>query len=74
MPLISVVTISKAQHDIYLARVDIIASVSTQVSEGRSGGLKRVRLDGSKAEFDRWWGYETLQSIKENVLQHGPCK
>ncbi|XP_041369244.1 ras GTPase-activating protein nGAP-like isoform X3 [Gigantopelta aegis] len=32
--------------------------------------LRRIRLDGSKIEFDKWWGYETLESIKENAYQH----
>ena len=31
---------------------------------------RRIRLDGGKAEFDKRWGYETLESIKENALQH----
>ncbi|XP_069121631.1 ras GTPase-activating protein nGAP-like isoform X5 [Argopecten irradians] len=29
-----------------------------------------VRLDGSKREFDKRWGYEALESIKENAIQH----
>ena len=28
-----------------------------------------VRLDSGKSEFDKRWGYETLECIKENVLQ-----
>ena len=30
----------------------------------------KVRIDGGKDEFDRRWGYLTLESIKENVIQH----
>ncbi|XP_033727185.1 disabled homolog 2-interacting protein-like isoform X4 [Pecten maximus] len=29
-----------------------------------------IRLDGSKREFDKRWGYEALESIKENAIQH----
>ncbi|ELT88292.1 hypothetical protein CAPTEDRAFT_206549 [Capitella teleta] len=32
----------------------------------------KVRIDGGKDEFDRRWGYLTLESIKENVIQHSP--
>lgn len=31
---------------------------------------QHMRLDGGKEEFDRRWGYETLQSIRENANQH----
>ena len=31
---------------------------------------RQIRLDGGKAEFDKRWGYETLESIKENAMQH----
>ncbi|PVD22436.1 hypothetical protein C0Q70_18248 [Pomacea canaliculata] len=34
---------------------------------------RRLRLDGGKEEFDKRWGYETLQSIRENALQHSRC-
>ncbi|KAL4218592.1 hypothetical protein ACF0H5_021182 [Mactra antiquata] len=32
--------------------------------------LPVVRLDEGKRDFDRRWGYETLESIKENSIQH----
>ncbi|KAH3798369.1 hypothetical protein DPMN_151968 [Dreissena polymorpha] len=32
--------------------------------------LPVIRLDEGKREFDRRWGYEALESIKENTLQH----
>ncbi|KAK6167266.1 hypothetical protein SNE40_021339 [Patella caerulea] len=32
----------------------------------------RLRLDGGKEEFDKRWGYETLECIKENAIQHSP--
>ncbi|XP_064615899.1 ras GTPase-activating protein nGAP-like isoform X3 [Liolophura sinensis] len=37
-----------------------------------SGDLETLRLDCGKEEFDKRWGYETLQSIKENAIQHSP--
>ncbi|XP_067661735.1 ras GTPase-activating protein nGAP-like isoform X2 [Haliotis asinina] len=43
-----------------------------EFAEERSGfrPLRRIRLDGGKPEFDKRWGYETLESIKENAIQH----
>ena len=32
----------------------------------------KVRIDGTKEQFDKRWGYEALECIKENVLQHSP--
>ncbi|XP_053381615.1 ras GTPase-activating protein nGAP-like isoform X5 [Mercenaria mercenaria] len=32
--------------------------------------LPVVRLDEGKRQFDRRWGYETLECIKENSIQH----
>ena len=40
-----------------------IQQVAREKSEKRADA---VRLDGGKKEFDSWWGYESLASIKEN--------
>ena len=41
-------------------------------------GLRRLpvyRLDEGKGQFRRRWGYETLEIIKENAIQHSStCK
>ncbi|KAI0216580.1 hypothetical protein LSAT2_031415 [Lamellibrachia satsuma] len=46
--------------------------VAREKSEKRAD---TVRLDGGKKEFDSWWGYESLASIKENnALPSGVSK
>ena len=34
--------------------------------------LQQLRIDGGKQEFNKRWGYETLESIKENSVHHSP--
>ncbi|GAB1610932.1 hypothetical protein Ahia01_001380000, partial [Argonauta hians] len=31
--------------------------------------LPRIRIDGGRDEFEKYWGYDTLESIKENTVQ-----
>ncbi|XP_064648830.1 uncharacterized protein LOC135501040 [Lineus longissimus] len=37
-----------------------------------STNLNHIRLDGGKQEFDQRWGYEPLESIKEQMLNYSP--
>ncbi|ESO98890.1 hypothetical protein LOTGIDRAFT_158846 [Lottia gigantea] len=61
----------------YMVLLTDISSLSCHDSEESANQIRyqtypRLRLDGGKEEFDKRWGYETLESIKENAFQHTP--
>ncbi|XP_050417640.1 ras GTPase-activating protein nGAP isoform X4 [Patella vulgata] len=57
-------------------QTDICSLTSHNTEESanhmRYQSYPRLRLDGGKEEFDKRWGYETLECIKENAIQHSP--